>query len=376
MKSPHRTLWGCLLISSCCVPNPNGYTVSTLAGTGAAGERDGPFGEATFSSPQGLALDSKANVLYVADGTAIRKLDLTSRTVTTLAGGADAGFADGVGGAAAFDQAVGICLVSDGLLVTDGKELGTVGGAQNQRIRHVSFDGTVTTLAGNGTAGYADGTPDRAEFDQPEGIWADGDGGIYVTDLFNYRVRELDSSGVSTFAGRGAVALPTDQDWVGLPPPAIGITGAGQANGQLALPWAIVGDGRGDLLVGDAAAVEWVTAGSVAQAAGNPNAPGTNDGPAAKASFDLVLALAWAPGGLVVGDESCVRELIGTPQAVLNGGTVTTLAGLCGQAYQADFADGPGPAARFSVVTGLAADGIGTIYVSDAGNARIRRMNR
>ncbi len=276
-----------------------------------------------------------------------------------------------------FDRAVGLALAPGGLLVSEAKEIGVVGGEQNQRIRRVAFDGTVTTVAGNGDAGYVDGPASRAEFDQPTGIWADSDGGAFIADSFNYRVRRLDASGVvSTFAGSGPVALPTDQGEFGFPPENVAITGNGSSNGEFAYPFTVIGNDQGYLFVGDAAAIESVNpSGTIGIVAGVPNAAAYRDGNPATARFNFLSALALSPSGLVVGDSTCLRLMSGTPSMLYADGMVSTLAGKCADSEGVNFQDGSGSQARFGAVTGLATDAYGNIYIADGPKARIRKAS-
>jgi len=105
------------------------------------------------------------------------------------------GLADGMGAAARFNQPVDVVALPDGALAV--ADLG------NDRIRRVTVDGTVTTLAGT-TSGYRDGPVTGAAFDGPAGLALDSDGSLYVSDRFNHRIRRIDPAGqVTTVAGSG-----------------------------------------------------------------------------------------------------------------------------------------------------------------------------
>ncbi len=296
--------------------------------------------------------------------------------VTTLAGGAAPGFADGEGSAAAFDEAVGLAIADGGLVVTDGKPFSTEGTRHNQLVRFVTFAGAVSTIAGDGDAGWSDGAPGEAEFDGPAGVWLAPDGGIYVADLFNYRIRLIAQGTVSTVAGGGAVAAPSDQDRVGLPPAVQAATPDDQPNGLFAGPWSLVGDSQGNLFVGDRSAVVRLPlppgVGGPSPIVGVVNAPGNTDGADGRFSFVTALALG-ADGSLYAGDMGCVRKIPSNGNGL--SGTLVTLAGSCDFAFPGDQAkDGPGPTARFGPVTGLAVDAKGDIYVADEHNVTIREI--
>jgi len=138
--------------------DPSGYT-TTLAGDGLTSFRDGPAGEAEFNDPQGLCVDSAGNV-YVADlgNDVIRKI-APDGTTSTLAGNTNVGFNDGTGGVngtATFSAPSGVAVDSEGVLY--------VADQNNNSIRMVLPDGTTTTLAGNGDAGFSWRTCSRAGF--------------------------------------------------------------------------------------------------------------------------------------------------------------------------------------------------------------------
>jgi sugar lactone lactonase YvrE len=155
--------------------------VTTLAGS-TQGYADGAGTAAQFSAPSGIAAVGSGN-LYVADAGnhRIRKIVIDTREVTTLAGSSQ-GFANGTGTAAQFFNPFGIATDGGNLYVTD---------RNNHRIRKIVIDtGVVTTFAGS-TQGYADGTSPAAKFFAPSGIAIDGSGNLYVADLSNHRIRKI-----------------------------------------------------------------------------------------------------------------------------------------------------------------------------------------
>jgi DNA-binding beta-propeller fold protein YncE len=170
--------------------------VSTLAGNGLDGTVDGAAPGSRFSDPFGVAVDAKGNVV-VADGgdsNRIRRIS-PEGVVSTVAGGHE-GFADGTGAGAAFNTPSAIAF--------DGKGNLYVADTGNHAIRRIAPDGNVTTIAGNGTAGFADGKGAAARFNGPVGITVDDAGFVYVADTYNDRIRRIAPDGsVSTFAGAG-----------------------------------------------------------------------------------------------------------------------------------------------------------------------------
>jgi sugar lactone lactonase YvrE len=163
---------------------PDG-TIRVLAGA-VEGYRDGAGTAASFNTPSGIALDKHGNV-YVADtgNHAIRKI-AADGTVSTLAGSGVAGFADGQGAQAQFNAPIGVAVDAEGVVY--------VADTYNDRIRRIAPDGSVSTLAGSGRPGFADGIGAAAQFDSPCGI-AVGKDGIYVADSRNDAVRRIGADG-------------------------------------------------------------------------------------------------------------------------------------------------------------------------------------
>ena len=179
------------------IPTPAGWraNVTTLAGDGSPRFRDAnPATEGAFSDPFGVAV-AEDGTIYVADAgesNRIRKI-ATDGTVTTLAGGSE-GFSDGAGAAASFNTPSGLALDAHGnLFVAD---------TGNNRIRKITPVGEVSTVAGDGTAGHIDGPGTQARFNGPIGIAVDVNDNIYVADTYNDRIRRITPDGlVSTLAG-------------------------------------------------------------------------------------------------------------------------------------------------------------------------------
>ena len=156
--------------------------VTTFAGTGSRGSADGTGTAASFNYPQGITNDGTN--LFVADvgNHLIRKIVISSGVVTTIAGTGSAGNADGTGTAASFN-APGITNDGTNLFVADRR---------NNTIRKVVIStGVVTTFAGTGSAGSADGTGTAASFNYPQSITHDGTS-LFVMDLSNHTIRKID----------------------------------------------------------------------------------------------------------------------------------------------------------------------------------------
>ena len=190
----------------------NHDTITAYAGTGTAGLA-GDGGAATaaqLTSPTGV-FATAGGVVYVADtgNHVVRRIAATG-IIGTVAGTGTAGFA-GDSSAATSAQ-----LNSPrGVYVTDGGVI-YIADTGNHRIRRVSASGTITTYAGTGTVGYAGdgGTARAAQLNGPEGVFADTAGNVYVTDTGNHRIRVIAASDstISTLAGDGTPGFAGDGD--------------------------------------------------------------------------------------------------------------------------------------------------------------------
>ena len=161
--------------------NLTSKTVRDIAGSGTAGNTDATGTDARFHKPQGIATDG--TTLYIADydNHRIRTIDIASKEVSTLAG-STAGYKDGVGTAAQFNNPTGIALSGTTLYIAE---------QYNNRIRAIDIASKeVSTLAGS-TAGYKDGVGTAAQFNNPTGIAVSGNT-LYITDVINNRIRKIE----------------------------------------------------------------------------------------------------------------------------------------------------------------------------------------
>src|ERR1700752_1590127 len=202
-------IFGYLVYRRRPLPTPVGWKahVTTLAGDGSPLFRDGR--QSGFSDPFGVAV-AKDGTIYVADAgesNRIRKIS-PDGNVTTLAGGKE-GFADGVGPAASFNTPSALALGPGGnLFVAD---------TGNNRIRKITPEGQVSTVAGDGTAGYVDGPLDKAQFNGPIGLAVSEGGDIYVADTYNDVIRMITTEGeVTTVAGGGTPGFADGEQKVAL----------------------------------------------------------------------------------------------------------------------------------------------------------------
>ena len=171
------------------VPTPIGWKahVTTFAGDGSAEVLSDPFGIAV--GPNGTIYVSDAG-----DHNRIQKFGAEGQVITV--GGWDEGYADGTGNKAQFNTPSGLAITSAGDLI--------IADTGNNRIRRLTQSGQASTVAGDGTAGYADGPSGQAQFNGPIGVALDAQGNIYVADSYNDRIRLIAKDGqVSTVAGKG-----------------------------------------------------------------------------------------------------------------------------------------------------------------------------
>ena len=324
---------------------PCAYLVTTFAGSGSNGSANGRGTAASFQYPYGVTVDSSGNV-YVADtyNQLIRKIDPTG-TVTTLAGSGSYGSADGVGTTASFYYPKGVAVDSSGnVYVVD------VG---NNLIRKIDTAGTVTTLAGSGSAGSTNGVGTAASFNYPYGVAVDSSGNVYVADTSNHLIRKIDTVGtVTTLAGSGS---------------------AGSANGvgtvaSFYYPYGLAVDASGNVYVADTynQLIRKIdTSGTVTTLAGS-GSDGSANGIGTAASFSNPSGVAVDPiGNVYVADTD--NNLI---RKIDTSGTVTTIAG----SGSTGSANGVGTAASFNYPFGVAIDSYGNMYVADQSNSLIRKI--
>jgi DNA-binding beta-propeller fold protein YncE len=158
-----------------------------------AGFADGPGGNARFNEPMGVVVAANGDI-FVSDcrNHAIRVIT-PQGAVRTLCGNGQAGFADAQGVHARFNEPCGLALdAEENLLVAD---------CGNNAIRRVTMAGAVSTVAGNGEKGFADGAGATARFNSPEDLVVDGEGVIVVADIYNHRLRKIVGGQVTTLAG-------------------------------------------------------------------------------------------------------------------------------------------------------------------------------
>mmetsp|Transcript_9762 Transcript_9762/g.13252 ORF Transcript_9762/g.13252 Transcript_9762/m.13252 type:complete len:525 (-) Transcript_9762:94-1668(-) len=319
--------------------------VSILAGSGCMGYNEGEGTSACFNSPTGVAIDCHGNKIVIDSGNCrIRKIT-SEGVVSTLAGDGVARFRNGQGTDASFSFIGASCDLD---IDNEGNVI--VADLCNRRIRKVSSDGTVSTLAGTGHSGYQDGTVGSALFHLPSGVAVDVTGNIFVSDWGNQRIRKISPEGtVSTFAGKGVVGF---------------VDGTG-TNATFNNPWGVAVDNQGCVFVsGNDHCIRKITpAGEVSTLAGN-GAPGNALGAGDSACLRHPIGLAVdGDGNVIVSDHGNNRIV-----KVTSDGVVCLLAGNGCEGLQ----NGPGVDASFNGPRGLVIDGSGNVVVCDYGNHCVR----
>ena len=290
--------------------------VSTIAGTvrtGLGAAIDGTGDVARFFSPTGIVVNQAGNEIFVADYTDndIRRIAFSGGdptnpanwTVTTIAGGASsAGFADGSGSVALFNQPWGMAMTQGGTIY--------VGESGGNRVRRLTYQGgdrglqtnwIVTTVAGDtsgaaGASGFVNAQGTAARFHLPEGVACDKQGDILVADTQNNVIRMIDPGGnVTTYAGTGASG---DQD-------------GAAATATFKFPVDVCMDSAGYLYTGALAdkLIRRISPSRVVETiAGVANSGGHQDGPGNSAKFNQIEGIMITPSGeLFAGDSSCIR---------------------------------------------------------------------
>jgi len=405
-----------LAVTALCPAFPQQYVISTIAG--GAPPPLAMAAEATIGQPFGVATDSAGNV-YFSSTNCVFTLDATGSLIR-VAGNSRAGYS-GDGGPAinaqlnfelpgfgatsdgelALDNAGNLYIrdslgfqghirkvtpdgiiitvvgggvgdLLDGNLATSGQPSGMTGvtvdtagilyfaESTTNRVRRVSLEGIVTTIAGNGTQGYSgDGGPAiNAELNYPWGLAVDRVGNLYITDTNNGRIRKVATNGIITTVAGGGATPPAD--------------GVAATSAKLNQPTSIALDNAGNLyIVGNDYRVFKVSANSAmitTLAGGGTSYPG-DGGLATKAQLNTSLSVAADGAGNVY-----VAEIVGYRiRRVSASGIITTVAGNGVISYSGD--GGPAVAAQLNGPDAVAVDSAGNVYIADANNNRIRKVS-
>jgi sugar lactone lactonase YvrE len=338
-------------------------TIDTVAGDGSAGYTGdgGPAVKARLNQPFHCDVDGKG-VLYIADALnhAVRRVDLKTGTITTVAGTGKAGYTGDGGPAtkATLNEPYAVVVGAVGnLFVVDRK---------NACVRKVDGrTGTITTVAGTGTKGYSgDGGPGtKAQLVEPNDCCLDGHGGLLIADVSDWRIRRLDlkTGTITTFAGIGRTKGKPARKDLGDGGPAIRAVVYGAR--------AVCVDGKGNTYIceREGHAIRKVDRKGVITTLAGTGQPGYVDGALARARFRGPKAIRCDKGSnvyVVDTENHAVRKID------VKKGLVSTVAG----GKRGRGGDG-GDAAKASLDRphGCVLDG-DVLYIADSENHRVRRV--
>ncbi len=387
---------------------PQQYTISTVAGSGPAADLPLDPLSLPIGFVNGVTTDSAGNIYFATPGlAAVFKLD-TAGTLTRVAGNLLQGYG-GDGGPASQAQ---LFLAQGGYPMPAGLAIDPAGNlylsdTYNHRVRKVTADGTIVTVAGTGVCGAAgDGGPAAgAQLCSPGGLALDSSGNLYIADTFNSRVRKLSTSGIlTTVAGNGsAVGTPAPDGAMALSaevikPSGVAVDAAGTlyiactfANrvyrvtpdgvistvAQLNYPIDVTVDDSGTLYIAQLYTVQRISpGGDTATVVGYGGFQNLGDGgPATAAGLHNVYALAVAhDGALLLADTGNDRL-----RKVTADGLIHTVAG--NGNYTASLSPGfsgdgtTAATARLNSPGGVALDSAGNLFIADTLNNRIRKVS-
>jgi len=383
--------------------------ITTVAGNGTNGYSGdgGAATNASLNNPTGVAVDAFGN-LFIADAGNgfIRKVD-THGVITTVVGGGNDFPGNG-------EAATNVSLSNPQGVALDSFGNVFIADMGYNVIQRVDTQGLITIVAGNGEYDYSGdgGAATNASLNNPSGVVVDAVGNLYIADAGNGVIRKVGTNGIiTTFAGGGATSIWEDQ-------------GRAATNASLSYPSGVAWDGAGNLFIADASygliyrvdpqGIIMTVAGGGAAYLGDGGAAANGSlanpqGVAVNASGILFVAdtgnnrirqvntngiITTAAGGYLGDGVAAANTSLNNPEGVAldafgdlyfadsnnqlvrkvnASGLITTVAGNAINSYSGDA--GPATNASLSSPAGLAADGIGNIFIADAGNNRIRKVD-
>ncbi len=343
--------------------------ITTAAGNGTFGYNNDndPATAAELYYPQGVAIDAVGDIFIAdTDDDRIEEINHSTGLITTVAGNGTAGYRgdNGPATAAGLSGPEGVAVDAAGdIFIAD---------FSNNRIREVNHaTGVITTVAGNGTAGYSgdNGPATAAGLKYPSDVAVDAAGDLFIADTYDNRIREVNhSTGViTTVAGNGYTSSDGEGGYSG---------DTGQATAaELNFPSGVAVNAAGDIFIADsfnnrirevnhANGVITTVAGNGAEGYSGDNGPAA----AAELSYPHGVAID-AAGDLFIADSSNAR----IREVSHATGVITTVAGNGTGGYSGD--NGPAAAAELYYPGGVAVDAVGDLFIGDTNNQRIREVN-
>jgi sugar lactone lactonase YvrE len=304
-----------------------------------------PGGTVTFTVSATGAGTGPSSYQWQFNGT-----NLPNGIITTVAGNGTNGYS-GDGGAATnaeLDDPHGVAVdVTGNLFIADSR---------NNRIRKVGTNGTINTVAGNGTNGYSGdgGAATNAELDFPSGVAVDTTGNLFIVDTEAGRIRKLGTNGIIATVAGGGTNYPGD--------------GGAATNAELTDPCGVAVDATGNLFIADYSIRKVGTNGIITTVAGGGSHYPGDGGAATNAELGVPYGVAMdAAGNLFIADTGNNRI-----RKVGPDGIITTVAGNGTKSYSGD--GGAATNAELNYPGGVAVDATGNLFIADYGNNRIREV--
>jgi sugar lactone lactonase YvrE len=334
--------------------------ITTVVGNGTAGySGDGATAtNAELNDSWGIFVDIFGNIFIAdTDNNRIRKVNSSTGIITTIAGGGTS-FGDG-------GLAINAEIHNPQGVFVDGSGNVFIADTYNNRIRKINGStGIINTIAGNGTGGYSGdgGQATNAALNQPTGVFVDVIGNVFIADIFNYRIRKVNSSTgiISTIAGDSLSGYTGD--------------GVAATTAELNGPMSVFVDGSGDVFIADyyGNRIQKVngSTGIISTIAGTGNPGYLGDGePATSAELNNPSAVFVDSSGNVfiadAGNER-IRKVNGST------GLISTIAGNGIRGYTGDGA--AATSAEMWAPSGVSVDALGNVFIADSYNNRIRKV--